>query len=101
VTTNPRFILVNPGELRLPPPRRSGADPFKLAQQMRQFGDSTEGMPPLELTRGDRGELMINDGVTRASRIAKLRPGVIIPAEVIEDCPGVSFHHLPRVKETL
>jgi len=44
---------------------------------------------------------MINDGVTRASRVAKLALGVRIWVEVIEDRPGISFEHLPRVRERL
>src|SRR5437588_411183 len=38
---------VDPGELRLPPSRASGADPWKLHQQIRKFGSSKDGMPPL------------------------------------------------------
>ena len=44
---------------------RSGADPWKLHRQMAEYGNSTEGMPPLEVSRGTDGELMINNGVTR------------------------------------
>ena len=95
------IIEVDPGDLRLPPARQSGADPFKLQEQIRRYGDRSSGMPPLELTRGSRGEMMINDGVTRATRIAKLRPGTTIPAEVIDDRPTWSLEHLPLVKERL
>ena len=59
----------DPGELRLPPTRSDGADPFKLSEQMQEYGDSTEGMPPIQVTEGNNGEYMINDGVTRATRI--------------------------------
>src|SRR6266571_164303 len=38
---------VDPGDLRLPPSRAGGADPWKLHQQIRQFGSSTAGMPPI------------------------------------------------------
>jgi hypothetical protein len=59
-----RFREVDPGDLHLPPPRASGADPFKLAEQIRRFGDSVLGMPPVEVTEARDGALMINDGVT-------------------------------------
>ena len=95
------ILQVDPGALRLPPSRRSGADPFKLAEQIRRFDDRSDGMPPLELTRGAGGEFVINDGVTRATRIAKLRPGTTVPAEVIEDRPAWSLIHLPRVRDRL
>ena len=85
----------------MPPSRRSGADPFKLAEQIRQFSDRLAGMPPVQVTRGARGEMMINDGVTRATRIARLRRDATIAVEVIEERPAVSFEHLPRVKETI
>jgi hypothetical protein len=62
-------LTVDPGTLRLPPTRSEGADLFKLSQQMQQYGDSTEGMPPIQVTQGLNGEFMINDGVTRATRI--------------------------------
>ena len=67
-------VYVSPGELRLPPARRSGADPFKLADQIRRYGDSVTGMPPVQVTVGQGGDMMLNDGVTRATRIAKLKP---------------------------
>jgi hypothetical protein len=33
------------------------------------------------------GELVINNGVTRATRIAKLSPGTTVRVEVIDDLP--------------
>jgi hypothetical protein len=39
-------------------------------------------MPPLEVKRGSDGELVIYDGVTRATRVAKYLPGTSVPAEV-------------------
>jgi hypothetical protein len=44
-------------------------------------------MPPLEVSRGTDGELVINDGVTRATRIAKLSSGTTVRVEVIDDLP--------------
>src|SRR5437762_13623077 len=74
---------VNPGELRLPPSRTSGADPWKLQQQIRQFGSSKSGMPPILVYEDPDGILEISDGVTRATRIAKLAPGQTVPIVVI------------------
>jgi hypothetical protein len=63
---NPRvFLDVDPRTLRAPGSRRSGADPFKLRRQIAQFGDSVQGMPTFEVSRGTDGELVINNGVTR------------------------------------
>ena len=85
---NPRvFLDVDPRTLRLPASRRSGADPAKLQRQMVQFGTSVQGMRPLEVSRGADGELVINNGVTRATRMAKLLPGVTVRVEVIDDLP--------------
>lgn len=96
-----KLVEVNPGELRLPPSRKSGADPFKLQEQIRQYGDSVDGMPPVQVTQDGHGELMINDGVTRASRIAKLRPDATIRVEIIDVRPNWRLSDLPRVKERL
>jgi hypothetical protein len=85
---NPRvFLDVDPRTLRLPGSRRSGADPMKLHRQIAQYGKSDQGMPPLEVSRGTDGELVINNGVTRATRIAKLLPGATVRVEVIDDLP--------------
>src|SRR5215468_7926478 len=74
---------VDPGALRLPPSRASGADPWKLHQQIRQFGSSKDGMPPMFVYEDPDGIMEISDGVTRAIRIAKLAPGVKVPVVVI------------------
>jgi len=85
---NPRvFLDVDPRTLRVPGSRSSGADPWKLHRQIAKHGSSTQGMPPLEVSRGTDGELVINNGVTRATRIAKLSPGTTVRVEVIDDLP--------------
>jgi hypothetical protein len=85
---NPRvFLDVDPRTLWLPGSRRSGADPFKLQRQIAKFGSSVQGMPPLEVSRGTDGELVINDGLTRATRVAKLLPGVTVRVEGVDDLP--------------
>lgn len=73
----------DPGELRLPPSRASGADPWKLHQQIRRHGSSKAGMPPILVYEDPEGILEISDGVTRATRMAKLAPGEAVPAVVI------------------
>jgi hypothetical protein len=85
----------------LPPSRPQGADPGKLARQIAIHGTSLDGMPPLQLVRGKDGHLRINDGVTRATRASKLRPGELVPAEVIQDLPRLDVTRLPKVKDTM
>src|SRR5437879_912756 len=97
----PQLINVDPGELHLPPSRPQGANPVKLARQIARHGTSLHGMPPLQLVRGKDGHLRINDGVTRATRAAKLRPGELVPAEVIQDLPRLNVTRMPKVKDTL
>jgi hypothetical protein len=94
------FLEVDPAQLHLPGSRREGTDPRKLQRQFSKFGTSTAGMPPLEVSRGNDGELVINDGVTRATRIARYAPGVKVPVEVIDEIPiaGAAF---PTVGEKL
>src|SRR5580698_6811068 len=78
----PQFLDVDPRTLRVPPSRRSGADPYKLQRQIARFGASAAGMPPPEVLEATDGELVIYDGVTRATRIAKLAPGALIRVQL-------------------
>jgi hypothetical protein len=78
----PDFSDVDPRELRVPPSRQ-GADPIEMARQTARFGASSAGMPPLEAYEGADGVLVIYNGVTRATRIAKLAPGTLVRVEVI------------------
>ncbi len=80
---SPSIREVDPNDLRLPPSRASGADAWKLHQQIRQYGSSRDGMPPILVHEDPDGILEISDGVTRATRIAKLAPGETVPALVI------------------
>jgi len=43
---------------------------------------------------------MIFDGVTRATRVAKLRPGTLVRIEIIGELPK-ECRHLPTVEEKL
>ena len=76
------FRDVDPRELRVPPSRPQ-ADPVKLARQIAQFGASSVGMPPSIVYEGVDGVLVIYNGVTRATRIARLSPGTLVRVEVI------------------
>jgi hypothetical protein len=71
----PSFLDVDPRTLHLPPSARYGADPGKLQRQIARFGRSTDCMPALWVYRGSDGALVIFNGVTRATRVAKLLPG--------------------------
>ena len=63
------------------------ADPSKPQRQIVQFSSPAVGMPPIEISGGTDGETVINNGVTRATRIAKLSPGTFVGVEVIDDLP--------------
>jgi hypothetical protein len=79
----PAYVDVDPRTLRLPWSRRDGADPLKLARQISQYGKSIQGMPPPTVYRCTDDALVLNNGVTRATRVAKLLPGTLIQVEVI------------------
>ena len=72
---------VDPRELRLP--SRRGADPFKLQLQVARFGASSAGMPPPWVYEASDGVLVLYNGVTRSTRIARLNPGASLRVEVV------------------
>ena len=94
-----RFRHVNPGDLRLAPGRQDGAKRSKYQRQVQTFGTDTTGMPPIEVTQGQNGELMINDGVTRATRCHYLVADILVPVEVIDVRPSANLSRLRRVRE--
>jgi hypothetical protein len=94
------FLQVDPATLHLPGGRRDGVDPMKLHHQLARHGLSVVGMPPLEVSRGSDGGLVINDGVTRATRVAKYLPGTPVTVEVTGKVP-VAVGGLPTVRERL
>ncbi len=96
----PDFRDVNPRELRVPPSRRQGADPSKLARQISRYGRSDAGMPDPWVYEGSDGVLMLYDGVTRATRMAKLAPGTLIRVEVIGLLPK-AFAAEPTIGDVL
>ena len=78
----PIFRDMDPRELRLPSSRRSGADPYKLQLQIARYGASAAGMPPPVVYEAADGVLVLYNGVTRATRIAKLAPGALLRVEI-------------------
>ena len=94
------FIDVDPRDLHLPGSRLSGADPVKLHDQLVRFGSSVVGMPPVLAFRGSDGAIMIYDGVTRATRVARMLPGRKVRVEVMRTIPQ-PLGHMPLLKGTL
>ncbi len=95
-----QVVTVDPRTLHVPPCRITGADPFKLYRQIAQFGASTAGMPAPWAYRGSDGELQLYNGVTRATRIAKLSPGTLIQVEVVGTLAR-PVGHLPTIGDLL
>lgn len=98
--TRREYLQVDPALLHLPSARRDGADPVKLQRQFAKHGASIEGLPPPEVKRGSDGKLVIFDGVTRATRVAKHLPGTPITVEVTGQLKG-PVGGLPTVGEKL
>src|SRR5262245_51242831 len=96
----PQILDVDPRELHLLPTQAGGADPYKLQLQIARFGASTTGMPPPWVYRGSDGALDLDNGITRATRIAKLAPGTLIRVEVAGDLKR-SVGHYATVGDTL
>ena len=65
-----------------PPVRRVPTPPSSSAQIAR-FGRSAAAMPPPWVYEASDGVLVLYNGVTRATRIAKLAPGTLIRVEVV------------------
>lgn len=95
-----KLLDVDPRTLHLPPSRVSGADPVKLHRQIAKHGVTTVGMPRLIVFRACDGALVIYDGVTRATRVAKFLPGQTVPIDVIGDLPSPGLHY-PTVGDRL
>jgi hypothetical protein len=95
------FVQIDPRKLRLPRSRAQGADPVKLQRQIAKHGNSTQGMPHPWVSRDKNGELQILDGVTRATRVAKLLPGQEITVEVSDEASGMDYSTLPLLGDHL
>jgi hypothetical protein len=96
----PEYHNVDPRTLRLPSSRVGGADPVKLHRQIARHGKSTQGMPPIFVYRATDGEFIIADGVTRATRVAKLIPSELVSVEVVGNYPTPGSK-LPTVGDRL
>jgi hypothetical protein len=96
----PELLEVDPRTLHVPPSRLSGADPYKLHQQIARFGAGTVGMPPPWVHRGSDGAIMLYDGVTRATRVARLAPGTLIKVEVVHEA-RVPLGQLPTIGDLI
>ena len=94
------YLNVDPAGLHLPGGRRDGADSLKLQRQFSRHRLSTSGMPPIEVSRGSDGGLVINNGVTRATRVARYLPGTLVTVEVIDELP-IPVGGFPTIGETL
>lgn len=94
------ILEIDPRELHLLPSQASGADPYKLQTQIARFGASTDGMPLPWVYSGSDGELVLFNGVTRATRVAKLLPGTLIRVEVIGDVKR-PVGHFPTIGDTI
>jgi hypothetical protein len=94
------FLDVDPRELRLPSSRPTAADPYKLHQQIAKYGASTAGMPAIWVSEAADGVLVINNGITRALRVAKLAPGALVTVEVIAKIRRPCAHH-PKIGDLL
>jgi hypothetical protein len=91
---------VDPRTLHLPPSRSAGVDPVKLHMQLSRFGTSTVGMPHVEVYEDPDGRLLIWNGVTRATRIAKFLPGTPIIVNVVGKFKN-RVGHYPTVGDKL
>jgi hypothetical protein len=96
----PRFEDVDPRTLHLPTTRWAGADPIKFTFQLSKYGTSTAGMDPIEVHEDPDGRLVIVNGVTRATRVAKFLPGQLVRVEVTGKVPR-SVANYPTVADRL
>lgn len=94
------FLDVDPNTLRVPPSRPQGADPAKFWRQVSMFGKSVANMPTIVVWRCKDGLLMIGNGVTRATRVAKFLPGQTVRVEVTQDIP-YNASRLPTIGDLL
>jgi hypothetical protein len=89
-----RFADVDPTTLW------TGANPIKFTRQLSKYGTSTTGMLAIEVHEDPDGRLMIVDGVTRATRVAKFLPGVLVQVKIVGREPR-SVAKYPTVRDRL
>lgn len=93
------FRWMLPGKLRLSPTRPEGADDYKLAMQEAEYGLSTEDMPPIEVIVGRNGEMIIFNGMTRATRAYRYHPNDPVLVEVTDVLPDISMDRYRTIRE--
>ncbi len=71
----PKILDIDPRLLHLTSSPRSGADRVKLHDQMVRYASSVGGMSPVLAYQGLDEAIVIYDGVTRATRVARVIPG--------------------------
>jgi hypothetical protein len=71
-----------------------------LIRQIALFGCSSAGMPPPWAYEGADGVLMLYNGLTRATRMAKLALGTLIRIEVVGKLPK-AFAGEPTIGDLL
>ncbi len=69
-------------------------------RQIAPFGRSAQGMPPILVYESLDGVLVVFNGVTRATRIAKLAPGTLVRVEVLGIIRRRSTQ-LPKIRDVL
>lgn len=94
------FRVIDPKLLLTPTSRLTGADTTKLQKQIAKYGSSTVGMPVILVYERADGQLVIWDGVTRASRVARLLPGATVSVEVIGRLP-MKYPATPKIGDLL
>lgn len=92
-----RWVL--PGKLHLPPTRPEGADDYKYARQESEFGASVGDMPAIEVIAGAGEQMVIFNGVTRATRAYRYHPDQRVLVEVTDILPGQDMSRYPTVEE--
>lgn len=73
-------IAIDPRKLLVP--SNMGADPYKLQKQIAKYGNSIVGMPLLVGYETLDGFILLFDGITRATRVAKLLPGRAVQVQI-------------------
>jgi hypothetical protein len=79
----------------------AGADPIKLTRATVEARPFDSGNAATLVHRDRNGRLKIVDGVTRATRVAKYLPGVLIRVQVTAEQPKADYSSYPTVGDTL
>lgn len=94
------FLDVHPREFHVPASRIAGADPVKLQRQIARYGKFGSRYAASRSLPWTDGALMLYDGVTRATRVAKFLPGTLVRVEVVDDLK-TSVAQFPTIADVL